>query len=91
MSTTKKQVKCGKCKVALEVVTKDNGQKIGTCPKCANTDTLENVHRIVGEFMKEHAALRIHKAMADAARGSKFLKVASRVPPKRKHRFVIDL
>ena len=91
MGTSSHQAKCGKCKVPLEVVTQDNGQKRATCPKCGDSDTVENVKRIVAEYVKERTALALHESLVKGARGSKFLKVTSRRPPQRQHRFIIDM
>lgn len=85
-----RNVKCGQCKVALEVVTEPHG-KIARCPRCGTSDTLDNVIREVGEYAKEQAAQHLEKKMASIARGSKFMKFTPAHRPKKRHRFIVDV
>lgn len=85
------EIKCGKCEVALETFTNDDGEKRGRCPKCGNSDTVDNIHREVREFVQEHAARALHESLRGATRGNKSFKLTSNAPPKRRHRFIVDV
>jgi hypothetical protein len=81
---------CGRCKVALEVVT-ENDSEIGRCPQCGNSDTLDNVLRIVGDYALEKTAEGFDDAIGGAVRSSKFLQYTPAVRPKKSYRFIIDM
>lgn len=84
-------VKCGSCKCDLEHFPDAKPDPRAACPRCGEGDTLDNIHRIVAEFVEERLAQSIHAAVVDGVRGSKALKVTSNFRPKRNHRFVVDL
>lgn len=86
-----KNVLCGACYVPLEGIANGESQDRFTCPSCGHSDTRENVLREVGEYAKEMAAQHLEKTMADAARGSKFLKFKPAYRPQRVYRFIVDL
>lgn len=91
MGADTKTVLCGKCKVGLEGPTDAKPESVFACPRCGQSDKLKNIHRIVGEFVKEETARHLQKKMRDAARGSKVLQFKGSPIPKRSHRFVVDL
>ena len=82
---------CGKCKVALEVVANDDGE-IGRCPRCGNSDTLDNIMRIVGDYALEQAAKGIDDVIAGIAKDSKsVLQYTPNVRPKKTYRFIVNM
>ena len=84
-------IKCGRCKAKVEFFTDDQGQDRGKCSICENGDTVDNIRRIVMEFVKERSAHQLHDGLRSATKGSKFIKLTSNRPPKRNHRFVVDM
>lgn len=83
------EAKCGRCKVAVGITAEDNGVKRGTCPRCGETDTVPNIMKILGDYVREKAAIDLHDAMKQATRGSKIMKLTGSPPTKRKHRFIV--
>ncbi|GLK80131.1 hypothetical protein GCM10008174_18720 [Methylopila turkensis] len=91
MSADQKTVLCGKCKIGLEGPTDPKPESVFSCPRCGEGDKLKNIHRIVGEFVKEETARHFQQKLRDVARRSKFLQFKGNTIPKRSHRFVVDL
>ena len=83
-------VKCGRCECTLEFVPDAQPEPRAACPQCGESDTLENIKREVGEYIKEQTAQALIKDIADGVRGSKYLKFKSNFRPNGGHRFIVD-
>lgn len=88
--TNQQNALCGRCKVELEVVANDDGE-LGRCPQCGNSDTLDNIMRIVGDYALEHAAKGIDDIIGGMAKGNKAFKYTPNVRPKTPYRFIINM
>jgi hypothetical protein len=91
MSAQNAEVKCAKCKVALQGPSAPKPQDRFSCPKCGVWDSYENVMREVGEQAQEQLAARLAHSMRAATRGNKYVKVTEKPRAKRSHRFIVDL
>ena len=91
MPSETQPIKCGKCKVHLEIFAEPDGSPMFRCPGCGVTENLDNVMREFNEFLEEQAAKGFQGILRNAARGKKFLKFKPGVIRKREHRFVADL
>lgn len=87
----RKEVKCARCKCGLEGPLDPQPHDRIACPRCGEGDTVERVMAEVGEYMQEQAAHALHKAVTHGFGSSEFFKVKTKLPPKGKHRFVIDM
>jgi hypothetical protein len=79
---------CGQCKTPLDGPARPNAEDILACPGCGNSDTFENVQRIVGEFMKEHAAEQARDMLRGVARRSETFTFNEAPRPKGVYRFI---
>ena len=52
--------KCAACKCDLELFPDAKPEPRAVCPQCGNGDTLDNVTREVGEYVKEQMAQAVH-------------------------------
>lgn len=91
MSGDLKSALCGKCKVALEGPADPKPDSVFACPSCGEADTLQNVTRIIAEFVEETTARFFEEKLRGIAARSKAIKLTSKPIPHRQHRFVIDL
>jgi hypothetical protein len=82
---------CARCKCALELIPDAQPEPRAACPQCGEGDTVENIQREVGEYVKEQTAQAMIKDIANGVRGSKYLKFTSNFHPNGRHRFVVDL
>lgn len=82
---------CATCKVQAKLSIESDAQGTVLCPKCGNSDTLENVKRSLGLQAKEYAARTMQQSFRNAARGSKFLKFKPSVIPKQDHAFILQI
>jgi DNA-directed RNA polymerase subunit M/transcription elongation factor TFIIS len=82
---------CGNCETALEGPNNAKPNDTFRCPKCGNSDTLENVTRIVKEYATEHMAKALNSTLRKAVRGSKSLTLKSSFRPKGVNRFIVKL
>ena len=87
--TEARKVKCAPCKCALHGPRNPKPDDRISCPRCGVGDTFDAVMREVGEYVKEQAAIALNGSVRDAARGSKYLGIATTVRPEGGHRFVI--
>ncbi len=85
------EVKCARCKCALQGPADPKPNDILTCPSCGEGDTLDRVLAEVGKYVEEQVAKSLHNTIAKATRGSDVFKVTSNFRPKGGHRFVVDL
>ena len=85
---TEPEILCGKCKVPA--LPDDSGKMI-VCPECRRKDTVAWVEKEVGQYIQHFAAQHIHKSLSSAVRGSKYLKVTSKPPPRRGFRWITDM
>ncbi|MGK2740826.1 hypothetical protein ACSHT0_08005 [Tepidicaulis sp. LMO-SS28] len=91
MTDETKKVLCGKCQVPLNGPAEPEPESVFSCPSCGRGDTLENVHRIVGEFVRDETARYLQKGMKGAAGRSKFLKFTGKPIPEREYKFIVEL
>jgi hypothetical protein len=91
MSRDTQPIKCARCKVAVETVTKPNCESIVTCPRCGLSDKLKNVEREVADFAAEHVAQQLDAAFKGIARRNKALTYTAGSRTKRRYRFIVDL
>lgn len=90
MTKPSHEVLCGRCKVPVEVLTDTDPQMV-RCPDCGVTDTVDNALREAGEHATKVMERGLGKAFANAARGSKFVKLTSKPIPHRSYKFVTNL
>ncbi len=91
MAGDTKAALCGKCKVALEGPADPKPDSVFACPTCGEADTLQNVTRIIAQFVEEKTARHFQESFRRIAARSKAIKLTSKPIPHRQHRFVIDL
>ena len=85
-----KPILCGDCNSVVKGPPNPKPQDVLAC-NCGNSDTFENVQRILGEALKEHAARHLQESMKRATASSKNLKFQGTPVMKRKHRFYVDI
>lgn len=91
MTETDQHILCGKCRVAIEGPADANPQTVFSCPSCGESDTFENIEREVASFANQEFAHHADAVLAEAAEGQEFLKVTLDAPPKRSHRFIVEM
>lgn len=79
---------CGSCQCAAKTVENPQPHDQVVCPRCGRSDRLDNVLRIVKEHVSHSTAEMLHNTLAEAMRGSKFIKLTSQRPSKRAFRWV---
>lgn len=82
---------CTRCNVAVEGRCDPNGQKIGVCPSCGASDTLENVQREAANAVQYFIEKKMHVALSDAVRGSSALTFTPKHIPERSFRFIVQM
>lgn len=87
----KTKISCGLCKGDLEDFTNADGQNSARCVSCGNSDTLDNIEGIIGEYMKEHLVKGMQSTLRKVARGSKVLTYKPGLTPKGGYRFIVNL
>jgi hypothetical protein len=89
--TATKQVKCARCKVALEGPANPKPQDRFECPRCGVGDTYKRVMADVAAHAKEQMADATTRAFETAFRNSKNVKLTKGPRPHKAHRFIVDL
>ena len=79
---------CGRCKTPLESPAEPKPDSVRRCPSCGESDTLENVRRIIGEFVQEQATDALGAMLRDVTSRSGALTLSEIPRPKRVYRFV---
>jgi hypothetical protein len=79
---------CGDCKTPLEGPTDPNPDSTFKCPSCGQTETFENVQRIVGEFLQERAHSKFGDMLRDVTSRSESLTFSETPRPKGVYRFI---
>ncbi|HUZ34039.1 MAG TPA: hypothetical protein VMV19_18315 [Xanthobacteraceae bacterium] len=89
MSEVTKQVLCGACNIEVEQRTDPNGQVMAVCPRCGNSDTLENAIREATEYFADKLT---REALGPLERmpSSNFVKVTVTHSPQRSFRFIVN-
>jgi hypothetical protein len=59
---------CGYCKTPLKGPASPNPNTMLKCPSCGQAEAFENVKRIVAEFLKETAHIKIEEMLRAVAR-----------------------
>jgi hypothetical protein len=90
MSETR-PILCGFCHVGIEGRTDSHGNEEAFCPRCGQSDTLENAMREAGESAAHFMAEQIEHTFADAFRGSDFIKVTVEHSPQPSFRFIVQM
>lgn len=91
MANDTKEVLCGGCKVSLQGPADAKPESIFSCPSCGRSDRLDNIRRIVGEFVRDETARYMQESTKRALRGSKMIKATYKPIPKRNYQFVVAL
>jgi hypothetical protein len=68
---------CGYCKTPLKGPASPNPNTMLKCPSCGQAETFENVKRIVAEFVKETAHIKIEEMLRAVARHRENLRTAT--------------
>ena len=82
------QILCGSCKGPAESVANPKADDKVTCPRCGREDRFDDVMRSVKQYVTDSAAKHLNSALADAVRGSNFIKVTKQYRPQSSHRWV---
>ncbi len=85
------EVQCGYCKCSLVGPTAPKLYDRLRCSKCGNSDTVENIAGIVGEFLKEFADSLMKSGRPEAVRWCRDVTFTSGLEPKWQHRFIVAL
>lgn len=88
MSLSSHTILCGSCKREAKSVPNPKPHDKVTCSGCGREDSFENVMRSVKDYITHSAAQYLSKGIADAVRGSKFIKVTSQAPQHRSFRWI---
>lgn len=79
---------CGRCKMPLKGPSGSQPDSRLSCLVCGESDTFENVQRIIGEFLKEYARDQIGDMLRDATSRSYSMTFKETPRPKGVYRFV---
>jgi hypothetical protein len=90
MSETR-PILCGHCHVGIEGRADAHGNEEAFCPRCGQSDTLENAIREAGESAAYFLAEQLGSTFADAFRCSDTFKVTKHHLPERRFRFVMQM
>lgn len=85
-----KPILCGECDSALKVKADPQPDDIVVCA-CGNSDTFENVMKIVRECAQEHAARMLQESLKGIASRSQGIEYSGAPVVKRDHRFYINM
>lgn len=88
MASDRQDILCGFCRIPLEGPANPEPQDVFACPKCGNSDTVENVMSAAKAFVTEAAQHALNESLRKAARGSKFMKFEGKRVQKKAHRFI---
>lgn len=91
MAVSTHKILCGSCKSVLEGPTEPKPDDVVTCAGCGQHDTFQNVMAEVKQYVVDRTAKMISDSMANAVRGSKFIKVTSKPGPQRSYRFIAEM
>lgn len=83
MSTTETVVLCGSCDCAVETVANPESHDKVTCSGCGKSARYDEVIESVRAYVADVAAKHMAKAVANAARRSKFIKADIKKQPNR--------
>jgi hypothetical protein len=86
--TEHRDILCGSCKVVMQERTEPNGQVMGVCPSCGETDTLENIMREVSDYMVSKVADDLLDPFTRNTQDHSFIKITVTKPEKRSYRFI---
>ena len=84
------EIRCAKCNVALQGPADPQPQDVLSCPRCGESDNLENILREVGDYISEKVGDSFGDMLDRAVKGSEFIKVTHNRPAKRIYRFIAD-
>ncbi|MBE0453640.1 MAG: hypothetical protein IBX58_08170 [Roseovarius sp.] len=90
MADDTQNILCGTCRIPVEGPADPDSQDVFSCPRCGNSDTLENVMASAKSFVEELAARSLQESAREAARGSKFIKFEGKSIPHRTYRFITN-
>lgn len=82
---------CGLCDGQLEGPANPNPQDTFRCVDCGNSDTLENINRIILEFVQDALAHQLTGTLAQVVGDSDKIKLSLSFKPKSGHRFFVNL
>ncbi|MGC1779064.1 MAG: hypothetical protein WBB34_14050 [Xanthobacteraceae bacterium] len=89
MTETTKQVLCGHCHVNVEERTESDGQVMAVCPRCGNTDTLDNAVQEASNYFADKLT-RDMLSPLDNSQSNDFVKITVTHEPQRSYRFIVD-
>lgn len=82
---------CTRCNVAIESRSNPNGEKIGFCPSCGESNTLENIKREAMESVAYFVEKKMHDMLSDTVRGSGALTLTPNHFTERSFRFIVQM
>lgn len=79
---------CGSCKSPAKSIPEPKPDDKVSCPRCGREDRFDSVMRSVKDYVTDSAAESLSASLANAVRGSKFIKVTSQPRPQRSFRWI---
>jgi hypothetical protein len=85
------EVKCAKCKVALQGPANPKPQDRMECPRCGVGDRFDRVMAEVGEYVRDQTEDALGRSLETAFRNSKNVKLTKGPRRRKAYRFIGDL
>ncbi|MFG6535768.1 hypothetical protein [Sulfitobacter sp. CS16] len=82
---------CGICRTPIAHRVEGDPNSQAGCSACDNWADLDEVNEIAREYVADSAQLFLNRGLADAARGSKFMKFSGQTSSNKTYRFVVDV
>jgi hypothetical protein len=82
------EILCGACKRPAKGVPNPEPHDKVVCSGCGREDRFDNVMRSVKEYVADSAAKHLSASLAQAVRGSKFIKLSHKRGPQRSFRWI---
>lgn len=82
------QILCGSCKSPAECVPNPEPHDKVICSGCGQEDRFDDVMGSVKQYVTDSVAKSLNATLADAVRGSKFIKLTKQHRPQSSYRWV---